>query len=393
MLQQYSPRRFTLAWEEKLGRLADQESLAPFAETGNYRCPLRLRGFGENPILFLSNAKGAVDAASKFCLRTTKQAKFVVCLQQEIEEQLRFNWVCPSLNSILIGASDLEAGLLTQDPLNWLARLIRKRFEPMELIPFNTSSPACGNMFFGRESELKQLIHLDQDHALCGIGGIGKSSLIEQMIFKLRQSRNPRYERIVHVDMIDCPKSLDTAADRIANAVHIDSRSQFVGLNGLLAHLKQCRKTLPQFEGGPIELIIDEIDQILILDRLHKDEMGAAYPFMRALRNARHARPDPYIRLTFSGREQTRHLLNDPENPFSVSDFHGDRNRRFRLIDLQPFDHRSSWTLIRDPLWALGCLEKIPQHRLMHRILKCEGHPVQLQKLGQDLCVELVDAD
>ena len=59
----------------------------------------------------------------------------------------------------------------------------------------------------------------NQDFALCGPGGIGKTTLLHQVQWIRKQKRHPRADRFVFVDLLSCKRDLDVAAREIANHI------------------------------------------------------------------------------------------------------------------------------------------------------------------------------
>lgn len=370
-------------WDEHLGKAS---AVTSSYESTQFRfdCKIKLRGFGRNHVLIVGDAEDPASVARDFIRTSGHGIALIACLSDSTAFSILHCDQIPSNRMVVLPPFHLEQLEHSAAPVETLETFVREAFPFLRLVPYNISSPAFGNMFIGRRHELNELVHLDQDFAICGAGGMGKSSLIEQMIWTLRQQRDPRCARIVRVDLIDCLGSLDAAAKAIATAIYSCSRANDVGLHNLFAYLKHCKGQLARFDDGPIDLVLDETDRILKIDSVCEDESGERYPLMRTLR---HARQKGIIRITICGRVETEALLALEDNPFSVNQHKkSSQCNRFRLLKLEPLSGQDSWTLIRAPLQALGVIDRFPVEKIGRRVADCAGIPFQLQDLGLNLC-------
>jgi hypothetical protein len=149
------------------------------------------------------------------------------------------------------------------------------------------------------------------------------------------------------------------------------------------AFLRQRHAVDARFSDGPIDLFIDEMDAILNLDSQTADGYGNRYPLMRALRHARSANA---IRLTISGRQKTRDLLEDEANPFRVNSGSGQTQRsRLKLLEVSRLHDHEAHELLFGPLQALGCLDEKRRRACLTTLVKCDGVPFHIQNLGLDI--------
>lgn len=125
------------------------------------------------------------------------------------------------------------------------------------------------------------------------------------------------------------------------------------------------------------------MDSILKLDSCTSDGYGNRYPLMRSLRHARNAGA---IRLTVSGRQGTRELLEDEQNPFLV-DSEGAKSQRSRLklLELAPLTDQEASELLLPPLEALGCLDEKRKRSCLKKLAGCGGVPFHIQNLGLNI--------
>ena len=140
-----------------------------------------LRGLGENSVLIgkgeslnrlqLDKAITAARAARTFLivLAMDQVAHSSALSLQEIERD----------RLIVIGRLQLESVLNCSHPQDAFLEFVRDQISFLALVPFETSAPAYGPYFTGRGAELRKL-QSNQDFAICGPGGMGKTSLLRQ---------------------------------------------------------------------------------------------------------------------------------------------------------------------------------------------------------------------
>lgn len=375
-------------WTQKIGPLLSPESHDHQAVTFESMIKLRLRGLGETPALLLGDDSPEARVAVTDLLNRTGSGRhlgLILCATESVFRWLRTSSTLPPGRCVVLSRDELRNLLANSESLNRLRELIRNQVPFLKLVPFSTSEPAQGLMFVGRQHELQTLLYENQDYALCGLGGMGKSSLLRQLRWTLRRNRDPRYHRLVEVDLVACPADLDAAARAIAKAVIPSRYAHEVTCNDLDGFLRRAKASDPRFQDGPIDLIIDEIDLLLSLDRQAWVGQGGHYPLMRSLRHARHVGS---IRLTISGRDETRRMLADDASPFSINAISGavGPRSRFKLMELTALHRPEAEDLLLAPLEALGCFA----HRdrmvdALRRLNECDGVPFHIQNLGQDI--------
>ena len=372
-------------WKETIGTITVVEPMIPQAVRFESRIPLPLRGLNEPPIAVLGdNTLEMRDAVTQIVNRTGsgRAIGILVCATDSAFQYLRITNAVPPGRCIVLSRDDLRLAFSDPKPLIRLRQYIRNQVPFQRLIPFSVSELAHGSMFVGRKDELQKLIHENQDYALCGAGGMGKSSLLSQAKWILRQMRDPRHSRIVEVDLIACPADLDEAARTIAKRVVPSKFAHELTVMDLDRFLRRTKASDARFDNGPIDLFIDEADSILEVDSRKTGVGGNRYPLMRALRHARHVGA---IRLTLSGRNGARRLLDDSANPFAVDAEPGQVRSRIKLTELKPLSRREAEDLLLTPLDALGCLDEKLRRRCMSKLGDCRGIPFQIQNIGLDI--------
>jgi len=98
------------------------------------------------------------------------------------------------------------------------------------------------------------------------------------------------------------------------------------------------------------------------------------------------ARTQGQIRLTISGRSETRALLDDPQNPFVVDSSGAiSNNSRLKLIELGPLNTQESEDMLLGPLRDLKCLDPVDLKSVLKRLADCRGIPFHIADLGLEL--------
>ncbi len=378
------------AVEELLGLWVDKLGATTECVTRDEQCvrfetsiPTRLRGLGHSPVLILGEDSDSFRNALSQIIRDTANGRvrgIVLCLTDAAFRHLRTMAGLPTGCLVCLSRDDVRFVLSSDSALTALSRYIRNQLPFKRLIPFSTSEPAVGSMFVGRKNELEMLIEENQDFALCGSGGMGKTSLLRQMQWVMKTERDPRHSRVVEVNLLSCESSVSAAAQVIAKRVCSTSFAQALSVDELQSFFRRMRTTA-EYLHGPIDLVIDEIDTILGEDRKH------GYPLMKALRQARQA---DLIRLTISGRTETEKLLKDENNPFTIDSARGRTHpSRIKLIELVPLTKSESADLLFSPLSDLGVQVDSMQDDLSARLADCAGVPYAIQNLGLDVANSL----
>lgn len=269
---------------------------------------------------------------------------------------------------VMLSPTQIRLTTQSADPGKELRFQMLRQMPFRRLIPFSITHPAEGSMFFGRQDELEQLLYEDHvEYALWGLGDIGKSSLLRQVKWRLRRELDPRYERIVEVDLYNCPPDIDIAARWIAQQIHHTSFSDRLAACELEAFLRRMHGKHSRFSDGPIELLIDEVDEVL------KHDKRSGYPLLKALR---HARSSGLIRLTICGREGPKEVFEDRNYPF--------RSEMKRIV-LGPLASKDAVDLLLQPLKHLG-VELLDTNGLLRAVLSvCKGNPCSIQRWGLEI--------
>lgn len=222
---------------------------------------LHFRGMGDRvPGLLLGGTPAeALHRAKAFYLNQSRFVPTILCASQLIFDTLRAE--IPDGSVLLLSPELITENACGEsshgDPLEKLRKLLRQRIGVTRLNPFNTQRPAEGNMLFGREHELQVLRdNPDTSFAIAGPGHIGKTSMLLGYRNDLRRRGDPRCTRVHLVDFYDCPGPMSLAH-------HIAFRLDNTKTGFRIRHasdLLRLLKTMRSVAGGPLELLLDEVD-------------------------------------------------------------------------------------------------------------------------------------
>jgi len=365
-------------WQEQLG--ATHGKLERESESVRFHSDIssiHLRGMGIVPVLLLGNDNAAMrKSVSQFISDTApaNQLPIVACTTDSGFQHMRWRAGLRVGQYVVLSRTDLRSILLSSEPTKQLRRQILHQIPFRKLVPFTPANPTEGAMFFGRQTELGMLVEQDDvDYALCGRGGIGKTSLLRQMQWILSKSHDPRTHRVVEVDLLACHPNADAAAQEIAQRVSHTRFSHDLCVGDLHAFFRHTHAIDKRFSDGPIDLIIDEADSVLAYDQqlcLGMTDPRDGYPLLRALR---HAKNQDLIRVTICGRSHTRKILADRHNPF-----YG----RMKLIEISALETENARRLLYGPLEHLGVSVDRLDPNLNRLLAVCEGIPLKIHHLG-----------
>ena len=381
VIPMYNCKNAAKEWETGLGRFEDRLFESDHALLVTCNLNAKMRGLDRCPVLFIAT-EDCESSVARLVQETAAETAigFLICLTEKAFQKFAEAQSIPRYRVLVLSPSDQR--LVVQNR-GYLLHLVRKRIPFRKLIPFSISDPPSSTMFVGRASELRSLVDENQDFALCGPGGIGKTSLLHQMQRTLRLERSPRASRIVVIDLIRHSDPY-SAATEIAWRVQPTRRSfDNVGLENLEMFLKHVKSTDIRFRDGLIDLVIDEADAVLEGDSLDENYDGKPYPLMRCLR---HLRNLGTCRLTLSGRTKTAELLRSPANPFAMGGHQNEQTvSRLKLLPIGPLLECEAKQLLLQPFEDLGVLNANLNEQLLTQLKQCQGIPNRIQNAGLDI--------
>jgi hypothetical protein len=274
----------------------------------------------------------------------------------------------PQGRRVVLSPAMLRRIIESQSPSDEFQQLIRDQVSRLLLSPFNITKPAIGNMFFGRQRELARLLEDDgQSYVVAGPSRIGKSSLLLRYKAELTLRHDPRAQRLYFVSFYDCPShDPDVVAQHLAFRIDETKKGYEMTADRLVRYLKWRR----QFDQGPLELLLDEID----------DVCGS-----RAFQYLAQSAKDGDVRVVLCGRSAALLKL----------EFGGNSNAGLRLQTLrpEPLDESAAMELIRKPMRGLGIVLENEQVVLEHVLRMTGRFPHLLQFYGKHLVERAADSN
>jgi hypothetical protein len=319
---------------------------------------LRLRAMDRVPCLLLGGQGGSAGSAEKLWRQVEEPGRllFVLALSDAAYERVLDEF---SPGRCLVLAPDRVGAILeAPEPRQLLCELLWQQIPRRRLIPYNILRPADGTTFFGRRRELERLRDEDDtSFAIAGPGRIGKTSLVQQYHREMRLSKS-RAHRIHYINFYECAdKTSDGIARFLATRIESSSQSARVTATGLVNALRYNRNQ----HGGPLDLLLDEVDEVCQSETFHF--LGEA------------ARQQ-LCRLVLCGRGALMRATQDKRSPLAG---------RLELLRLEPLDHASARRLLVEPLTALGFVVSEPD-RFVEDVLHLTGClPHVLQFFGKKL--------
>lgn len=243
--------------------------------------------------------------------------------------------------------------------------ILSQGVELSALSPYVFKGPVPDKMFFGRETEVKEITRMieNRDYTIVGGRRIGKSSTLLKIDRLL--NNDPRYRAIY----FNCEDKFDY--EDLFQALGEEFQQDFDGYDPL--NFRKFAATL-QKESAPRQVVIllDEIDELLAFDSAAQPA-GQLFKTFRALSHGR------VCRFVFSGSRTLYKHLHQPNSPFF--NFCED-------ITLRPLEKKSVAEIVRKPMRQLG-IEILEEEELIARMIDLTScHP----NVVQWLCDRLVKA-
>ena len=371
-------------WCSRLGAPVSNARFGPNVATFDTEIvSICLRGMGVVPVLLVGgNGEAARSAIDLFRHEHWHdERRMAIAILATASAYDLGAGLLPAEGGLVMLASDLLyvlTGQSTADCTDLLRRLILTRFPFRRLIPFVFTRPVAGVMFVGRQTELDRLLHGDH---LCrlvyGDGTIGKTSLLHQMHWELRRRRDPRAARLRFVDLYQCPPDADEAARRIAKGISPTSYAHSLKVTDLPAFLRRTRLSDAGFSTGPIELVLDEVDNVLAND--------GNCSLLRSLTHLQVSSDRLYqdaVRLTLCGRHGPAGLYTELRESFGG---------RLASLELDPLDEHCGMALLSRPLDHLGVRIEDRDSTLGAVLGACGGNPLCIHRWGYEIADTMAD--
>lgn len=256
---------------------------------------------------------------------------------------------------------------LRSDALQYLTHVIIRDVDLSLVSPFVSEGPTPNEMFFGRESEIRQIVEQIRSQSFALVGGrkVGKTSLLQ----RLRQTVTDRGPVLyvdcqAHPDREDFLRYLESLTE---NGSPTEEKPRAPEAERVIRSLLASR-----FGKEFGILLLDEVDELF-----HSDSHAASYTHVlsRALRAVSQSST---ATLVATGERALFELTRDPSSPhwnFCTP------------IIIGPLSDDAAERLLAEPLAVLGI--EVTSDALDSAILQTARHPNLLQYLGSCL-VELL---
>jgi hypothetical protein len=239
---------------------------------------------------------------------------------------------------MVLDAADAEAVMASRRPTGELLDRLCPQLSPALLAPYEISKPVTGSRFFGRESDLRRILHgSESNYAVMGIRRIGKSSLLREVERRLQEqaaeneSDEEAAQRIYYKDCVNLDSTLAFMQAMVSH-FHPQELARLENRLYPLFFADFARRMAKRY-GGPLVLLLDEFDNLLrteffgdgLLDQLRaaSNEGNCRFIFagFRELLNEASRQDSPFFNFTkplrlkeFSREDAAFMILNPLDN-------------------------------------------------------------------------------
>jgi hypothetical protein len=318
-----------------------------------YFSNIYLRTMNEVPCLLAGDSADIGPQVQKFWKANYSQTSlpFILALSDAANEAARATLSADSC--VILSAGQVCELLKTARARHTLTGFIRQQISRRKLSPYDILIPALKPMFFGREEELDRLLEQDfLSFSVAGPGGIGKTSLIKQYKMERLLRNKGRTDNVIYLSCLAADKTADGTAQFIAMQIEDSRRSYRMTPPTLVNFLRTVRNA----RGGPLDLLLDEVDEVC---------EGPAFQFLGEAARLK------LCRLILCGRGRLLQMMFNSASPLG---------RRLHLIHLGPLKEQPARDLLVEPLTDLG-FDLPDPGPLAERVLSLTGrlpHHIQL---------------
>lgn len=261
----------------------------------------------------------------------------------------------------------LIVGKDVQNNLKKLVGIISSQRGISVLSPYQTEAPARGQMFYGREQELKPLTRRTGEcFAIISSRRLGKTSLLLAIYDHLRKETSYR------PFFIDCSTHIDKE-DFMRDVVERLEAKELLKIN-IQTFPNFLKRICTARHDNKVVFLLDEIDSLIAHDRKHDWEI---------LKLWRSLFQGGYCRFIISGfRELFREKM----------DFNSELFRFMEPITLSGLDGESAKRLIVEPMSKLGIVFREDEGIVKEIMEETSNHPYLIQCYG-DRLIHLLDEE
>jgi hypothetical protein len=253
--------------------------------------------------------------------------------------------------AVSLNATVIKEVVLARDPLEALAKHIISRLPPAALSPYKTQGPVTGDVFFGRQSEIRRIIETPRtQYAIVGARRIGKTSLLLALRDRVNNSRQPDNMIAVYIDAC-MDKNVSSFQEHITRELCKETESRprtFTWIDPGPSFFHDLRHNLRD-TGYKFLILVDEIDAILG----SRDGDAALLTFIRSAAN------EGYVRFVCAGYKTLYDRLQDRSSALY---------NLFETIALGPLKQAEAEDLVRMPMSHIHV--DVANNSILHLILE-----------------------
>ena len=283
---------------------------------------------------------------------------FVIFLQDQAENLDQYNYI----NLVTLDGQKLKQQFTSSIPDFLLIENIKEQIPGSRLCPFDTTRPATGGMFIGRQNEIDILIH--QKHSsfiLSGPRRCGKTSIMRRVETMLRHMYNMK-DRVFY---FDCRTWSGAYKEAIINIMQMFDHD--IEESKLVPKFNNVIRQLSNMGKSPVILFFDEFDEFV------KTEQESGWQLLNILSTATDIN---HLKLIFAGYRYVINIDNHISSPFY---------KRIKCITPTPFQKKDVFSLLIKTL----NLSDIPVEQINEFTKKAfdetSGQPFMIQYFGEKL--------
>jgi len=324
---------------------------------------IRLRGMESVPCLLVGgDGKGTKELTEEFWRGVGLDRTPVLIATSEASLSAA-RAALPPGRPLVIGPQAALRLLESPAPLACLKQELRSQIPRRNLIPFNIEHPAKGGMFCGRQKQMRCLRSESASFAVAGPARLGKTSLLLRFRQELVREGDPAAQSTFNITLYRCNRSSEGVAQFIALAIDGRKSNSEISTDRLENFFRYWSNHFRR----PIDLLLDEVDEVLHLDVFDTLEMIARIG---------------YCRLVLAGKSRLLNVMLDQKRALAG---------RLSLMRLDPLTPSETETLFLGPLEDLGLTIKDRQ-RVLQVVEDLTGRmPHHVQFYGRALSHAALD--
>jgi hypothetical protein len=297
---------------------------------------------------------------------------------RDVAFQRRLEKLIEGSQAVVLDEQALKEIVLDVKPGAALGRCLIRKLPPKQFSPYKFTGWVTGEIFFGREKDIRRILDTSANYCVVGSRRIGKSSLLKTVEHKINTGRELKNTVAVYVDATpdrQIENFQKNLYQQILNSPEGDKLIDADGSCWINPGRHFFSQLAPQLKktGRHFVFLIDEIDQVLADDKNNGAHLFEE--FARSISN------EGYARFVLSGYRTLRARIQN-----KVSYLYN----LFDPIQLGQFNEIEAEALVREPMEKL--LVAFENEAVIDRILELGSRvPWLLQQMCDFLLTYLDD--